>query len=164
MLIANLYLFRSPVRVKELIPIRRYLYTYLYFYQVFIYSMFLSGLYLFIAFLIGCHLFILVFHIICYLFWLYVIIIIYNLFFYSYRIIRAFLATLCVHDILPFMFMFMFQFVFMFHIIFRFRQHIYTYFIFYIFPVSCLLHMELHILVQYDTYVFTHHSCILVPL
>ena len=32
-LISNLYLFRSPVRVTELIPIRRYLYTYLYLYQ-----------------------------------------------------------------------------------------------------------------------------------
>ena len=30
--ISNLYLFRSPVRVTKLIPIRRYLYTYLYFY------------------------------------------------------------------------------------------------------------------------------------
>ena len=51
----------------------------------------LPGLYLFIALLIGYHLFIHVFHIIRYLFWLYVIIIIYNL------------TTLCVHDILPFM-------------------------------------------------------------
>ena len=39
-------------------------------------------------------------------------------------IIGAFLATLCVHDILHFMFMFMFQFVFIFHIIFMFHEHI----------------------------------------
>ena len=31
-LISNLYLFRSPIRVTELIPIQRYLYMYLYFY------------------------------------------------------------------------------------------------------------------------------------
>ena len=31
-LISSLYLFRSPVRVAELIPIRRYLYTYWYLY------------------------------------------------------------------------------------------------------------------------------------
>ena len=42
--------------------------------------------------------------------------------------------------------MFMFQFVFIFHIIFMFHEHIYTYCISYIFPVSCLLHMEFHIL------------------
>ena len=60
----------------------------------------------------------------------------YIIYFYSYRIIRIFLATLCVHDILSFMFMFMFQFVFMFHIIFMFHKHIYTYFISYIFPVT----------------------------
>ena len=47
-------------------------------------------------------------------FWLYVIIIIYNL------------TTLCVHDILPFMFIFKFQFVFIFHITFMFHEHIYT--------------------------------------
>ena len=29
--------------------------------------------------------------------------------------------------------------------------------------VSCLFHMEFHILVQYDVYVFTHHSYILIP-
>ena len=40
-----------------------------------------------------------------------------------YLIIGAFLATLCVHDILPFLFMFMFQFVFMFHIIFMFHAY-----------------------------------------
>ena len=74
------------------------------------------------------------------------------------------LTTLCVHDILSFMFMFMFQFVFIFHIIFMFHEHIYTYCISYIFLVSCLLHMEFYILVRYDTYVFTHHSCILIPL
>ena len=74
------------------------------------------------------------------------------------------LTTLCVHDIFPFMFMFMFQFVFIFHIIFMFHEHIYTYCISYTFLVSCLLHMAFHILVQYDAYVFTHHSCILVPL
>ena len=38
-----------------------------------------------------------------------------------YPIIGAFLATLCVHDVLPFIFKFMFQFVFMFH------EHVYTY-------------------------------------
>ena len=81
-----------------------------------------------------------------------------------YLIIGAFLATLCVHVILPFVFMFMFQFVSIFHIIFMFHEHMYTYCISYIFPVSCLLHMEFHILVQYDPYVFTPHSCILVPL
>ena len=30
--------------------------------------------------------------------------------------------------------------------------------------VSCLFHMAFHILVQYDVYVFTHHSYILIPL
>ena len=74
------------------------------------------------------------------------------------------LITLCVHDILPFMFMFMFQFVFIFHLIFMFHEHIYTYCISYTFLVSCLLHMAFHILVQYDAYVFTSHSGILVPL
>ena len=72
-------------------------------------------------------------------FWLYVIIIIYNL------------TTLCVHDILPFMFMFMFQFVFIFHIIFMFHDHIYTYCISYMFHVPCLWHMAFHILVLYQT-------------
>ena len=48
-------------------------------------------------------------------FWLYVIITIYNL------------TTLCVHDILSFMFKFIFKFVFIFHIIFMFHEHIYTY-------------------------------------
>ena len=82
-----------------------------------------------------------------------------------YPIIGALLATLCVHDILPFIFRFMCQFVFMFHIIFMFHEQVYTYCISYIFfPISCLLHMEFHILVQYDTYVFTPHSCILIPL
>ena len=51
-------------------------------------------------------------------------------------IVRAFLATLCVHDILHFMFMFMFQFVFIFHIIFMFHEHIYTYCISYIFLIT----------------------------
>ena len=37
------------------------------------------------------------------------------------------LTTLCVHDILPFIFIFMFQFVFIFHITFMFHEHIYTY-------------------------------------
>ena len=50
-----------------------------------------------------------------------------------YFIIGAFLATLCVHDMLYFMFMVMFQFVFIFHIIFMFHEHIYTYCISYIF-------------------------------
>ena len=89
---------------------------------------------------------------------LYVIIIIYNLF-YSYRIIKAFLATLCVHDIFPFMF----QFVFMFYLIFIFYEHVYTFCTFYTFLVSCLLYIAFHILVQYDAYVFTRHSCIIVP-
>ena len=79
-------------------------------------------------------------------------------------IIGAFLATLCVYDILSYIFRFMFQFVFMFHIIFVFHEHIYTYCISYTFLVSCLLHMAFHILVRYDTYVFTPHSCFLVPL
>ena len=30
--------------------------------------------------------------------------------------------------------------------------------------VSCLFHMAFHILVQYDVYVFTHHSYIRIPL
>ena len=47
-------------------------------------------------------------------FWLYVIIIIYNL------------TTLCVHDILPFMFIFIIKFVFIFHITFMFHEYIYT--------------------------------------
>ena len=58
------------------------------------------------------------------------------IYFYSYRIIKIFLTPLCVHDILSFMFMFMFQFVFMFHIIFMVLEHIYTYFISYIFLVT----------------------------
>ena len=86
------------------------------------------------------------------IFWLYVIIIIYNL------------TTLCVHDELPIIFIFMFQFVFIFHITFMFHAHIYTCCIFYIFLASCLLHMELHILVKYDVYEITPHSCVLIPL
>ena len=74
------------------------------------------------------------------------------------------LTTLCVHDILPFIFIFMFQFVFIFHITFMFHEHIYTCCIFYIFLVSCLLHMEFHILVKYDVYEITPHSCIIIPL
>ena len=62
------------------------------------------------------------------------------------------------------MFMFIFQFFFMFHIIFMFHEHIYTYCIFYIFLVSCLLHMALHILVKYDVYEITPHSYILIHL
>ena len=86
------------------------------------------------------------------IFWLYVIIIIYNL------------TTLCVHEKLPFIFIFMFQFVFIFHITFMFHEHIYTCCIFYIFLVSCLLHMALHIFVKYDVYEITPHSCVLIPL
>ena len=88
------------------------------------------------------------------IFWLYVIIIIYHL------------TTLCVHDILPLMFTIMFQFVsFSFSIIiFKFHEHIFTFFIFYIFPVSCLLHMALHILVKHDVCGITPHSYILIPL
>ena len=52
-----------------------------------------------------------------------------------YLIIGAFLATLCVHDILHFMFMFTFQFVFISHILFMLHEHSYTYCISYIF--SC---------------------------
>ena len=49
-------------------------------------------------------------------------------------------------------------------IIFMFHEHINTLFIFYIFLVSCLLHMALHILVKYDVYEITPHSYILIPL
>ena len=88
------------------------------------------------------------------IFWLYVIIIIYHL------------TTLCVHDILPLMFTIMFQFIsFSFSIIIlMFHEHIFTFFIFYIFPVSCLLHMALHILVKHDVCGITPHSYILIPL
>ena len=86
------------------------------------------------------------------IFWLYVIIIIYNL------------TTLCVHEKLPFIFIFMFQFVFIFHFTFMFHEHIYTCCIFYIFLVSCLLHMALHIFVKYDVYEIIPHSCVLIPL
>ena len=86
------------------------------------------------------------------IFWLYVIIIIYNL------------TTLCVHDNLPSIFIFMFQFIFIFHITFMFHEHFYTFCISYIFLVSCLLHMALHILVKYDVYDIKPHSCILIPL
>ena len=44
------------------------------------------------------------------------------------------------------------------------HEHIYTFFIFYIFLVSCLIHMTLHILVKYDVYEITPHSYILIPL
>ena len=72
------------------------------------------------------------------------------------------LTTLCVHHIFPFMFTFMFQFIsFSFSIIiFMFHEHINTFFIFYIFLVSCLLHMALHILVKYDVKGITPHSYI----
>ena len=53
-----------------------------------------------------------------------------------YLIIGAFLATLCVHDILYFTFMVTFQFVFIFHIIFLFHEHSYTFCISYIFHVT----------------------------
>ena len=81
------------------------------------------------------------------IFWLYVIIIIYHL------------TTLCVHEIFPLMFKIMFQFVSFsfFIIIFMFHEHIFTFFIFYIFPVSCLLHMALHIIVKHDICVITPH-------
>ena len=49
-------------------------------------------------------------------------------------------------------------------IIFMFHEHIYTFFIFYIFLVSCLLHMALHILVKYDVYEITPHSYIFLFL
>ena len=88
------------------------------------------------------------------IFWLDVIIIIYHL------------TTLCVHDILPLMFTIMFQFVsFSFSlIIFMFHEHIVTFFIFYIFPISCLLHMTLHIIVKHDVCGITPHSYILILL
>ena len=72
-----------------------------------------------------------------------------------YLIIGAFLATLCVHDILYFTFMVTFQFVFIFHIIFLFHEHSYTFCI----PIffMLLLHMAFHILAQYNAYVFSHH-------
>ena len=58
---------------------------------------------------------------------------------YNLRI-RAFLATLCVHDILYFTFMVTFQFVFIFHIIFHiiflFHEHSYTFCISYNFYVT----------------------------
>ena len=60
-----------------------------------------------------------------------------------YLIIRAFLATLCVHDILFFMFMVTFQFVFIYHIIFMFHEHIYTYcisYIIFLFHAYCIWH------------------------
>ena len=79
-----------------------------------------------------------------------------------YLIIGAFLTTLYVHDILYFTFMVTCQFVFIFHIIFMFHEHSYTFCISYIFML--LLHMAFHILVKSNAYVFTHHSCILVPL
>ena len=53
-----------------------------------------------------------------------------------YLIIGAFLATLCVHDILYFTFMVTCQFVFIFHIIFMFHEHGYTFCISYIFHVT----------------------------
>ena len=53
-----------------------------------------------------------------------------------YLFIGAFLATLCVHDILYFTFMVTFQFVFIFHIIFMFHEHSYTICISYIFHVT----------------------------
>ena len=79
-----------------------------------------------------------------------------------YLIIGAFLATLFVHDILYFTFMVTCQFVFILHIMFMFHEHNYAFCISYIFHVT--IHMAFHILVQYNAYVFTHHSCILVPL
>ena len=48
--------------------------------------------------------------------------------------------------------------------IFMFHEHIYTYLIFYIFLVSCLLHMAFHILLKYDVYEITPHLYILIPL
>ena len=45
-----------------------------------------------------------------------------------------------------------------------FHEHINTLFIFYIFLVSCLLHMALHIIVKYDVCGITPHSYILIPL
>ena len=53
-----------------------------------------------------------------------------------YLIIGAFLATLCVHDILYFTLMVTCQFVFIFHIIFMFHEHSYTFCISYIFHVT----------------------------
>ena len=45
-----------------------------------------------------------------------------------------------------------------------FLGHIYTYCIFYIFLVSWLLHIALHIRIKYDVYEITPHSYILIPL
>ena len=53
-----------------------------------------------------------------------------------YLITEAFLATLCVHDILYFTFMVTCQFFFIFHIIFMFHEHNYTFCISYIFHVT----------------------------
>ena len=74
------------------------------------------------------------------------------------------LTTLCVHENLPFIFIFMCQFVFIFRFTLMFHEHIYKCCIFYIFLVSCLLHMALHVLVKYDVYEITPHSYILIPL
>ena len=53
-----------------------------------------------------------------------------------YLIIGTFLASLCVHDILYFMFMVTFHFIFIFHIIFMFHEHSYAFCISYIFHVT----------------------------
>ena len=53
-----------------------------------------------------------------------------------YLIIGAFLATLCVHDILYFTFMVTCQFVFILHLIFMFHEHNYAFCISYIFHVT----------------------------
>ena len=74
----------------------------------------------------------------------------------------AFLATLCVHDKLYFTFMVTCQFISYFISYLCFMNTA----IHFAFPIffMLLLHMEFHILVQYNAYVLTHNSCILVPL
>ena len=80
-----------------------------------------------------------------------------------YLIIGAFLATLCVHDIFYFTFMVTCHFFFSYYISYLCFMNTTMHFAFPIF-FMLLLHMEFYILVQYNAYVFTHHSCILVPL
>ena len=130
------------------ILIHKFIYVYLFINsQSYIHARILTHVYSFINTQSYIHAPILI---TCFHFWLYVIIIVYHL------------TTLCVHHIFPFMFTFMFQFVsFSFSIIiFMFHEHINTFFIFYIFLVSCLLHMALHILVKYDVKGITPHSYI----
>ena len=79
-----------------------------------------------------------------------------------YFIIGEFLATLCVHDIL---YSRSWSRVSSFSYFISYLCFINTaiHFAFLIF-FMLLLYMTFHILVQYNVYVFTHHSSILVPL